>query len=118
MTREGVCDWYLSNRHDFAYNRRCFLGTLKVILSCINRKNPVSALCVKKGGDFFLNKELVSQAILEIPYIVDSEESISDNEYLLELNPKSKWLHQLCNVPYAELMDIKNRKSQLIRTSL
>jgi hypothetical protein len=73
-----------------------FLGTLKGIHSC---KRPVSAFRAKNGSDLLLNKELVSKEILEIPYIVDSEESISDNEYLLELNPKSKWLHPLCKGP-------------------
>jgi hypothetical protein len=29
MTKEGGREWYNSNRYDFAYNRRCFLGTLK-----------------------------------------------------------------------------------------
>jgi hypothetical protein len=91
-----VCDGYQSNRYDFANNRQCFLGTLKGIHSS---KRPVSAFRAKKGSDLCLNKELVPKAILAIPRIVGREESISDYEYLLELNPKSKRLHQLCKGP-------------------
>jgi hypothetical protein len=28
----GRQEWYHSNRYDFAYNRRCYLGTLKGLL--------------------------------------------------------------------------------------
>ncbi len=42
----GGCEWYQPYRHDFAYNRLCFLDTLKGILSSFN---PVSALSAKKG---------------------------------------------------------------------
>jgi hypothetical protein len=54
MTREEGCEWYQSNRYDFAYNRRGFLGTLKGIYShALNPIKPVSAFWVKKGGVCF-----------------------------------------------------------------
>jgi hypothetical protein len=117
MTREGVCDECQSNRYDFAYNRRCFLGTLRGYFHALNRKNPVSAISVKKGDDLFLNKELVPKEILEIPRIVDHEESISDYEYLLELNPKSKRLHQLRDLCRTDIYK-KSKNPTHIRTSL
>ncbi len=49
MKREGGFEWYESNRQDFTYNRRCFLGTLKDV----NRKKPVSAFCAIKMWRLF-----------------------------------------------------------------
>jgi hypothetical protein len=37
-------EWYNSNRDDFAYNRRCNLGTLKELLSCY--KSQKNGVCV------------------------------------------------------------------------
>jgi hypothetical protein len=51
MTKEGGREWYHHlNRYDFAYDRRCFLGTLKGILSCFKSQKTVSAFSAKKGG--------------------------------------------------------------------
>jgi hypothetical protein len=37
MTRERQgegCEWYQSNHYDFAYNRQCYLDTLKGLSLC------------------------------------------------------------------------------------
>jgi len=44
---------YNSNRYDFAYNRRCFLDTLKGLISCCKSKKTVSALSAKRGHLFW-----------------------------------------------------------------
>jgi hypothetical protein len=46
-------EWYNSNRYDFAYNRRCNLGTLKELLSCYKSQKTVSSLRAKKGSVCF-----------------------------------------------------------------
>jgi hypothetical protein len=54
MTEEGGREWYHLKRYDFAYNRRCFLGILKVIRSSFKpRKNRFKRLGPKKGGVCF-----------------------------------------------------------------
>jgi hypothetical protein len=53
MTREGGFEWYESNRLDFTYNRRCFLGMLKGLISqCKLQKTGFSVLCKKCGVCF------------------------------------------------------------------
>jgi hypothetical protein len=49
-------EWYHSNRHDFAYNRQCFLGALNGLLynrcSALNPKNQFERLGPKRGVFF------------------------------------------------------------------
>jgi hypothetical protein len=48
MTREEGCEWYQLNHYDFAYNRLCFLDTLKGLVSrCKSQKTGFSVYLIE-----------------------------------------------------------------------
>jgi hypothetical protein len=59
MTREGGFEWYESNRKGFAYNRQCFLGTLKGLISRFKlQKTGFSVLCTKNVASVLMGLTL------------------------------------------------------------
>ncbi len=126
MTREEGCEWYQSNHYYFAYNRWCFLDTLKGLVSrCKSPKTGFSVYCKKHVASVLMGLTLPkvsAQIIHPSPVVALWVDLYASCRHLIKLTVGvlllgggGRWLYEQKLFKYRTLVAVSAIWAQLLR---